>query len=109
MTEWRKSPAVAAVAVVLFVVLQLAIPINRMDNEEGPQGFGWQMFSTVGEAIEFTVHTPTGTVVIDLEDVMARARGDIPLEELLPPHLCNTVEGAVSVTWDNKSYQCLAG
>ena len=44
--------------------------------------FGWQMFSTVGEAIEFTVHTSTGSFVIDLEDVMARARGDIPLEEL---------------------------
>ncbi len=109
MTEWRKSPIVAAIAVVLFVVLQLAIPISRMGNDGGLQRFGWQMFSTIGEAIEFKVHTPTGTVVIDLEEVMARARGDIPLEELLPPHLCNRVEGAVSVTWDDKSYQCLAG
>jgi hypothetical protein len=100
---------VAVVGVALFVVLQLAIPISRMGSDEGPQRFGWQMFSTVGEAIEFTVHTPTGTVIIDLEDVMARARSDVPLEELLPPHLCNTVEGAESVTWDDKSYQCLTG
>ena len=109
MTEWRKSPIVAAAAVVLFVVLQLAIPISRMGSNEGPQRFGWQMFSTVGEAIELTVHTPTGTVVIDLEDVMARARGDIPLEKLLPPHLCNTVEGAEFVTWGEKRYECLRG
>ena len=42
----------------------------------------------------------------DLEAVMARARGDIPLEELLPPHLCDTVQGAENVSWDGKSYEC---
>ena len=106
MTEWRKSPTVAVVGVALFVIVQIAIPISRMGDAEQAQRFGWQMFSTVGEATEFTVHTPTGTVVIDLEEVMARARADIPLAELLPPHLCDTVEGAEFVTWDDKRYQC---
>ena len=106
MTEWRKSSTVAAVGVALFVVLQLAIPISRMGDGEQAQRFGWQMFSTVGESFEFTVHTSTGSLVIDLEEVMARARGDIPLEELLPPHLCDTVEGAENITWDDKRYEC---
>ena len=106
MIEWRKSPTVTAVSVALFVILQLAIPISRMGDTEQAQRFGWQMFSTVGESFEFTVQTLTGNLVIDLEEVMARARGDIPLEELLPPHLCETVEGAETVTWDDKSYKC---
>jgi len=106
MTEWRKSRTAAAVAVVLFVVLQLAIPISRISADDETVRFGWQMFSTVGESIEFTVHTSTASFVIDLEAVMARARGDIPLEELLPPHLCDTIQEAESVTWHDKSYEC---
>ena len=106
MTEWRKSRTVAAASVALFVILQLAIPLGRIGDAEQIQRFGWQMFSTLGEPIEFTVHTSTGSLVIDLEEVMARVRGDIPLEELLPPHLCSTVEGAETVTWDDKRHEC---
>ena len=58
-------------AVVLFLVLQLAIPISRISSDGETVRFGWQMFSTVGESIEFTVHTPAGSFVVDLEEVMA--------------------------------------
>jgi len=106
MTEWRKSPTVAAVIVALFVILQFVIPISRSSDGEHPERFGWQMFSSAGEAIEFSVHTATGTLVIDLQEVMANPRGDIPLEELLPTHLCETVDGAAFVTWNDKRYEC---
>ena len=109
MAEWRKYRTVAAAGVALFVVLQLAVPISRLGDGNQTERFGWQMFSRVGDPIDFTVHTSTGSLVIDLEQVMARTRADIPLEALLPPHRCNTVDGAESVTWDDKGYECSPG
>lgn len=106
MIGWRRSPVVAAVGLLLFLVLQLGVPILRMSGSEDIQRFGWQMFSTVGERIEFTVHIDDENLVLQLEDVVARARGDIPFKTLLPPHLCNTIDGAERVTWNEMEYRC---
>ena len=105
MSSWRRSPVVAVVAMSLFLVVQLAIPISRV-GEEGPRRFGWQMFSTAQTSPEFVVTTETGDEAIDLSDYMARERADIDLQSLLPSHLCSTVPGAISVTWEDGQHRC---
>ena len=65
------------------------------------------MFALVAEATEFTVHTPAGDESIALDSVLARVRGDLDLDALLPPFLCETIEGATTVTWDDQTFTCL--
>ena len=105
MTRWRQSSVVAIIGIGLFLAIQLAIPLARLGSDDAAR-FGWQMFATVGPPVEFTVHTDSGSELIDLDAYMARVRGDISLEDLLPPHLCNTIDNASSVTWDQSSFEC---
>ena len=109
MSEWRKSPAVALVIMTLFLILQLGVPLTRIGEHEMAQRFGWQMFSVLSQEIEFTVHTADSSETIDLDDIMARVRADLPLEEEVPPHLCKTTPEAVRVTWEGGEFQCSAG
>ena len=103
------SRPVAILAVALFFAIQLSIPLARMGDHDRSQRFGWQMFSVANEAPDFTVETGEGEVSIELSDVLARVRGDLDLPGLLPPFLCDTVEGAISVTWGNEEYRCSVG
>ena len=105
MTRWRQSSVVTIVGIGLFLAIQLAIPLARLGNNEASR-FGWQMFATVGSPVEFTVHTDTGSELVDLDVYMARVRGDMALEDRLPPHLCTTIDDATSVTWNQSSYEC---
>lgn len=106
MSAWRRSPVIALLIVSVFLVVQLAIPISRLGHHQPTVRFGWQMFSVAIPAPEFVVATTNGDVSIDLEDYMARVRGDIDIEALLPPHLCQVVQGAIRVTWADGSYEC---
>jgi hypothetical protein len=57
--------------------------------------------------VEFTVEDDMGERrVIHLEDVMARPRADMDLETILPPFLCDTVDGAVVIRWDESDFEC---
>lgn len=105
VADWRKSPRVAVVAVVFFVVIQLIVPIARTASGEKGR-FGWQMFSLATEPIEFVVHTDDESTVVDLEEITARHRNELPFEDLVPPFLCQTTPGAVEVTWDDQTYRC---
>ncbi len=106
VTGWRKSRWVAAVATATVLTVQLAIPITRLGQHDVAERFGWQMFSAVRPPIEFVVHTEDGDVEVKVQDHFARVRGDLPVAVLLPPKLCEEIEGAESVTWDGNSYQC---
>lgn len=95
------------VIVVFFLTVQLALPVARMfDGSAGMQRFGWQMFSRAAEATVFTVVTGEGETNVRPDDVLARARGDLDLERLIPPFLCETVDGAVRVVWDGGEHRC---
>lgn len=106
VSEWRKSPMVAGIAVALFVLIQLAIPISRLGDHDRAERFGWQMFSVSVPAPTLTVVTGSGEEEVVLEDYMARVRSDIDIIALMPPHLCEVVEDSVAVIWDEGSHQC---
>jgi len=106
MNDWRKSPTVALLGIALFATVQLAVPLSRIAFDAGPRRFGWQMYASVQPSPEFTVHTLSGSETIDLDDFMARVRLDLPLEELMPPHLCEVTPGAESITWVDSVFEC---
>jgi len=106
VTGWRKSRWVAAVATAAVLALQVSIPITRLGQHDVAERFGWQMFSAARPPIEFVVHTTEGEVEVTVEHHFARLRSDLPVAELLPPRLCEEVDGAESVTWDGNTYRC---
>ena len=105
MTGWRTSRVAAVSVIAVFFIVQLAIPISRIGDDD-PRRFGWQMFSTSSQAPHFVVTTDTGEVEVDLADYMARVRGDIDIVSLMPPHLCNVIPGAESVSWEGGDFEC---
>ena len=90
-------------------MVQVAVPISRIGEGDRSQRFGWQMFATVSNAPAFTVETRSGVQNVDLDSYLARVRGDLDLSVLLPPFLCEEVEGAISVSWDEQTYRCPTG
>jgi len=99
---------VASAITALFLVVQLTIPtVLLFAGDDRSQRFGWQMFSKPAPAPTYVVTVSTGEqVTIDLFAVLARPRGDLPLDDLIPPHACATVPGAVRVIWEGGSLEC---
>lgn len=88
-----------------FVAIQLVVPISRL-SDDIPRRFGWQMFSVARGAPTFVVTTTSGDTTVDLDSFVARARGDIVLEDDLPAHLCRVFPGAVRVSWESEQHEC---
>jgi hypothetical protein len=64
----------------------------------GGSQFRWAMFETYRPVPRFLVESTDGsTLVVDLGDVVVRARGDVDYPSVVPPHLCKTIPGARSV------------
>lgn len=105
MRSWRESPLVSYVVLGLLLIAMLTIPVVRL-GADGPSRFSWQMFSKSSTTTEFTVHTVTGESSVVIADFMARPRTDLPLTEIVPPHVCESFPGAISVTWTSGEYTC---
>lgn len=108
MSGWRWNRRKAAVIVACVLAIQVAIPLGLLilRPDDYPGRFGWQMYSNSSQAAAYTVHTESGTEEIAASRYMTVPRLDLPLEELLPPHFCEVVEGAIRVTWDSGEHQC---
>lgn len=105
VSSWRRSPAVAVIVSSVFLIVQLGLPLSQLNSDLASR-YGWQMFSTTRAIPEFVVKTSSELVEITLNDYMARVRADIDIVDELPPHLCQVVPGAQSVTWDEGEYRC---
>lgn len=106
MGNWRSNKKTAVIAIVVFLIIQVGIPLDRLHPPETPQRWGWQMFSRAPNHVEFYVETPTGITQADFRQYMARTRGDIDLTKSMPAHLCSIEPNAVRVTWDSGTLEC---
>lgn len=106
MSSWRKSGRIASVAAGLIILVQFAVPISRLVDEDKATRFGWQMFSGSRAFPQLVVETPEGDVDIALSDFLIRQRVEIDVVQVLPPFLCSEIPNAVSVRWDDGEYQC---
>jgi len=90
----RRRPRVAQF-VVLYLVLESILP--GVILLEGGSQFRWAMFENYRPVPRFAVETTGGVSVVELDDIVVRARGDVDYAEVVPPHLCATTPQAVSV------------
>ena len=98
------------VAVVLGALLMVGIPISRFQSGS-VERFGWQMFSHSEIQPVFSVVPESGeTYEVETRDFVARLRGDLPLAEFVPPHLCEVVPDArqiiIAIGQDTQSVTC---
>jgi hypothetical protein len=97
-----RRPRWARVAVVcffvVFVALQALVPLFQLLIAPRPARFGWQMFSISAPPPDFAVVRADGSSApVAIESYVASFRGDVPLAQFLPAHLCRVVPGAVAV------------
>lgn len=93
--------------ILLFVAVQLSIPISRLGAHDTTPRFGWQMFSSGRASPDFRVVTIDGVLEIESADYMASPRSDIDVTSLMPKHLCAVVSQAIRVTWsEGGNLQC---
>ena len=79
-----------------YVAVQVLLP--GIVLWAGGSQFRWAMFETYRPVPSFFVESTDGrTIVIELGDVVVRARGDVDYPSVVPPHLCRTIPGARSV------------
>jgi hypothetical protein len=81
-----------------FVLLQAVVPVLVPRNELRQIEFAWEMYSRGAPPVFFLVETATGQERFEVLDVVVTGRSAIPYEDLLPPHLCERVPGAVAIT-----------
>jgi len=97
----RRSAYARTLTVVFFVgfvLVQSITPVVQLLWAPRPARFGWQMFSIVAPPPAFTVVHDDGTSsAIDIEPYVTSLRGDVPLVEFLPRHLCRVVPHVVAV------------
>jgi hypothetical protein len=104
-TGWRRSRIVAALAIVLFAAIQIAIPTSRLVSDSSGR-FGWQMYSTASPVPQMVVTTEEGRIEVDVRDYLAGPRNEIDLVRHLPTHLCSVIDGAQRVEWEGDAHTC---
>jgi hypothetical protein len=92
--------AVATAFFIGFLIIQVIAPIVQLVWAPRPARFGWQMFSVNAPPPSFAVTLDDGTTrPIAIESFVTSLRGDVPLSQFLPPHLCRVVPHVVAVHW----------
>jgi hypothetical protein len=82
---------------VLFLMIQTVVPLHRLWAPR-PARFGWQMFSGRQQRARFSLILRDGTrQPLNLGLYVAQSRGEVDLEEALPPHLCRVVPDLAAV------------
>jgi len=95
--NWTLRERMLAVGVGAVALIMLIIPVVRF-NDPKPARFGWHMFSAVVLPPDFFVVDVNG----EEEQVfpgsyMPLVRGDLPIAEVFPGHLCEQLDDVVAV------------
>jgi len=109
----RWARIVVAGFCVVFLALQALVPLAQLLWAPRPARFGWQMFSVSAPPPDFAIVRADGSSApIAIEPYVSSFRGDVPLAQFLPAHLCRVVPGAVAVRFQQAGakqvevYQC---
>jgi len=111
----RRRMLAAAVFFVVFLAIQIAVPLVQLVWSPRPARFGWQMYSVVSAAPRFELIMRDGVAKpLDITPYVTSLRGDVPLSRFLPPHLCMLFPDAVAIHYQMNdgsqvgTYQCAA-
>lgn len=93
-TAWHK---VVLAVIVLFLAIQIGVPLAKLSSRR-PARFGWHMWTTVPSRRNFSLLMRDGSFrVADLSPYVALARGELDLNNALPPHLCRMMPDVAAV------------
>ena len=90
----------AAAFVVLWLAVQVGVPVLQHLTAEGARPFAWQMFSRSVDVPRFKVVGADGSEreVDDWERHLGRVRFEVDFARHVPPFLCGSEPGAVAIT-----------
>lgn len=95
---WTLRERGAAAFFVLYLAVQLAVPIWRLSQPERPGRFGWQMFAGTEARVRFVLlFDGGGEQGIDPIPFQVARRLDQRLDEALPAFLCQRGEHPLAV------------
>ena len=107
------STIIPACFFIVFLTVQILMPLAQLAWSPRPARFGWQMYSVVSSAPNFELIMRDGAAKpLDIRPYVTSLRGDVPLARFLPPHLCGLFPDAAAVHYqmDDGSqagtYQC---
>ena len=111
----RRRMLAAAVFFVVFLAIQIAVPLVQLVWSPRPARFGWQMYSVVSAAPRFELIMRDGVAKpLDITPYVTSLRGDVPIARFLPPHLCALFPDAAAIHYrmdgspQAGTYQCHA-
>jgi hypothetical protein len=94
---WTSTSVAAATFFLLFLLVQTLVPAVLLWAPR-PARFGWQMFSAKPRVFRYVLVLRDGTSrPVELGRYLAQSRGEVAMDEALPPHLCRVVPGLASV------------
>jgi hypothetical protein len=90
----------AATFVVVWLAVQVAVPLVQRLTTEGARPFSWQMFSRRVDPPRFKVVDADGSEheVKGWESHFGRFRREVDFGRHVPPFLCQSEPGAVAIT-----------
>jgi 23S rRNA U2552 (ribose-2'-O)-methylase RlmE/FtsJ len=95
--SWTSKNKLALVIIVLFLSIQIGVPLARLWSPR-PARFGWHMWSTVPPRLEIDLVMRDGSSQpANLRPYVAQARGELDLDNSLPPHLCRMLPEVAAV------------
>jgi hypothetical protein len=91
---------VVAAFVVVWLAVQVGVPVVQHVTTDGARPFAWQMFSHHIDVPRFKVVRADGTEteVEDWQRHLGRTRLEVDFARHVPPFLCRSEPGAVAVT-----------
>ena len=90
----------AAAFVVVWLAVQVGVPVVQHLTTDGARPFAWQMFSRRVDVPRFKVVAADGSEheVDDWLRYLGRARLEVDFARHVPPFLCRSEPGALAIT-----------
>jgi hypothetical protein len=93
---WTLRERWAAAFFVLYLAVQLAVPIWKLMQPERPGRFGWQMFAGTEVRVRFVAIGEDGSEQnLDPIPFQVARRLDLRLDEAFPRFVCRQQQGSV--------------
>ena len=103
LPPYNLGPVLALVFVVLFLSIQIIVPAVKLTSSR-PARFGWHMWTVTPPRRQVVLLMRDGTTrPADLRPYLAQGRGELDLDNVLPPHLCRMIPDVAAVRYRSRS------
>ena len=102
LPQYHLGPVLALVFVVFFLSIQIIVPAVKLTSPR-PARFGWHMWTVTPPRRQVVLLMRDGTTrPADLRPYLVQARGELDLDNALPPHLCRMIPDVAAVRYNSR-------